>query len=58
MFVQRSDPAPFYLFDEIDSALDDTYRTAVAGMCCVLLWNDAMTLFWYCLVLVSLLHCY
>jgi chromosome segregation ATPase len=30
--LQRSDPAPFYLFDEIDSALDDTYRTAVAGM--------------------------
>eukprot|EP01134_Creolimax_fragrantissima_P007285 CFRG7285T1 len=30
--IQRSDPAPFYLFDEIDSALDDTYRTAVADV--------------------------
>jgi structural maintenance of chromosome 3 (chondroitin sulfate proteoglycan 6) len=24
--IQRCDPAPFYLFDEIDSALDTTYR--------------------------------
>jgi len=30
--IQRSDPAPFYLFDEIDSALDTTYRSAVARM--------------------------
>jgi len=30
--IQRSDPAPFYLFDEIDSALDTTYRAAVAKM--------------------------
>lgn len=30
--IQRSDPAPFYLFDEIDSALDTTYRSAVANM--------------------------
>ncbi|QNP95683.1 YALIA101S10e00650g1_1 [Yarrowia lipolytica] len=28
--IQRSDPAPFYLFDEIDANLDDQYRTAVA----------------------------
>ena len=27
--IQRCDPAPFYLFDEIDAALDATHRTAV-----------------------------
>lgn len=30
--IQRCDPAPFYLFDEIDAALDPEYRTAVAAM--------------------------
>lgn len=30
--IQRSDPAPFYLFDEIDAALDPEYRTNVAKM--------------------------
>lgn len=30
--IQRCDPAPFYLFDEIDSALDSTYRTAIGSM--------------------------
>jgi structural maintenance of chromosome 3 (chondroitin sulfate proteoglycan 6) len=30
--LQRSDPAPFYLFDEIDSALDATHRSAVAQL--------------------------
>ena len=29
--IQRCDPAPFYLFDEIDAALDAQYRTAVAS---------------------------
>ena len=24
--IQRCDPAPFYLFDEIDAALDPQYR--------------------------------
>lgn len=28
--IQASDPAPFYLFDEIDANLDAQYRTAVA----------------------------
>ena len=28
--IQRCDPAPFYLFDEIDSALDPAHRAAVA----------------------------
>ena len=28
--IQYSDPAPFYLFDEIDANLDAQYRTAVA----------------------------
>ncbi|KAK3677084.1 Structural maintenance of chromosomes protein 3 [Recurvomyces mirabilis] len=30
--IQASDPAPFYLFDEIDANLDSQYRTAVAEM--------------------------
>ena len=30
--IQRCDPMPFYLFDEIDAALDPQYRTAVASM--------------------------
>jgi len=30
--IQRCDPAPFYVFDEIDAALDDTHRKAVAEM--------------------------
>eukprot|EP00958_Prasinococcus_capsulatus_P027003 scaffold5150_cov376-Prasinococcus_capsulatus_cf.AAC.13 len=30
--IQRCDPAPFYLFDEIDAALDPQYRTAVGAM--------------------------
>merc|ERR1712071_242580 len=30
--IQKCDPAPFYLFDEIDAALDPAYRKAVASM--------------------------
>lgn len=30
--AHRCDPAPFYLFDEIDAALDPQYRTAVAAL--------------------------
>ncbi|KAI9599456.1 chromosome segregation protein [Syncephalis fuscata] len=30
--IQRCDPAPFYLFDEIDANLDAAYRTAVAEL--------------------------
>ena len=30
--IQCCDPAPFYLFDEIDAALDPQYRTTVADM--------------------------
>jgi structural maintenance of chromosome 3 (chondroitin sulfate proteoglycan 6) len=30
--IQRVDPAPFYLFDEIDAALDAQYRAAVGAM--------------------------
>ncbi|KAK1948607.1 Chromosome segregation protein sudA [Phytophthora citrophthora] len=30
--IQRVDPAPFYLFDEIDQALDSTHRAAVAAL--------------------------
>lgn len=28
--IQATDPAPFYIFDEIDANLDAQYRTAVA----------------------------
>lgn len=30
--IQKCDPAPFYLFDEIDQALDPTHRRSVAKM--------------------------
>uniref|UniRef100_T1GMH3 Structural maintenance of chromosomes protein 3 n=1 Tax=Megaselia scalaris TaxID=36166 RepID=T1GMH3_MEGSC len=30
--IQKCDPAPFYLFDEIDQALDSQHRKAVASM--------------------------
>jgi len=30
--IQQCDPAPFYLFDEVDANLDAQYRTAVAQM--------------------------
>jgi len=30
--IQRCDPAPFYLFDEIDAALDTAHQVAVAQM--------------------------
>ena len=30
--VQRCDPAPFYIFDEIDAALDQNFRTKLAAM--------------------------
>ena len=30
--LQRCDPAPFYIFDEIDAALDATHRSALAAM--------------------------
>ena len=30
--IQRCDPAPFYLFDEIDANLDTQHRSAVAAM--------------------------
>lgn len=30
--IQRLEPAPFYLFDEIDAALDTQYRTAIAKL--------------------------
>lgn len=30
--IQRTDPAPFYLLDEVDAALDPQYRQTVARM--------------------------
>ena len=37
--IQNSDPAPFYLFDEIDANLDAQYRTAVANLISTLSQN-------------------
>lgn len=37
--IQRCDPAPFYLFDEIDAALDPQYRTAVGSILFVVLFG-------------------
>ena len=30
--IQRCDPAPFYLFDEVDAALDPEFRAAIANL--------------------------
>ena len=30
--LQHCDPAPFYLFDEVDAALDVQYRSSVAAV--------------------------
>lgn len=56
--IQRCDPAPFYLFDEIDAALDPQYRTAVGSilffalaiclLLCILLFNPSCFIF-FCL---------
>ena len=43
--IQRCDPAPFYLFDELDQALDSTYRAAVAAMIQRQANSDAATQF-------------
>ena len=32
LVLQKCDPAPFYLFDEVDQALDPMYRKAVANI--------------------------
>lgn len=32
--IQKCDPAPFYLFDEVDQALDPDHRKAVSGEQC------------------------
>ena len=43
--IQRCDPAPFYLFDEIDAALDPQYRTAVGS---ILVYILALFLYLIC----------
>ena len=30
--IQKCDPAPFYLFDEVDAALDPEFRAAIANL--------------------------
>lgn len=30
--IQQTDPAPFYLFDEVDAALDSAHRTALSSL--------------------------
>ncbi len=39
--IQKCDPAPFYLFDEIDANLDAQYRTAVACKSNVLIFSQS-----------------
>lgn len=34
MAVQECDPAPFYIFDEVDSALDPIYRNRISKLYC------------------------
>lgn len=56
--IQRCDPAPFYLFDEIDAALDPQYRTAVGSIlhskllfqvsCCLLTHEIVEVCCWNC----------
>lgn len=41
--IQKCDPAPFYLFDEIDQALDAQHRKAVSGRVLgILLFNTML----------------
>ena len=49
--IQRCDPAPFYLFDEIDAALDPQYRTAVGSIlfpCCCFAISLKIKWFLFC----------
>lgn len=62
--IQRCDPAPFYLFDEIDSALDDRYRASVAGttslclsVCLSLALSISLFLCQFCLLSDPLYYC-
>jgi hypothetical protein len=64
--IQRCDPAPFYLFDEIDAALDPQYRTAVGSilffalaiclLLCILLFNTSCFYFLLFVLIVGLLN--
>ena len=44
--IQKCDPAPFYLFDEIDQALDSQHRHAVAGTAWAMMVPVHCTLLW------------
>lgn len=37
--IQKCDPAPFYLFDEVDHALDPLYRKALSGQTLILVFS-------------------
>ena len=50
--IQKCDPAPFYLFDEIDANLDAQYRSAVAGMCIYSSWKLLFTR----ILLLAMIH--
>lgn len=55
--IQRCDPAPFYLFDEIDAALDPQYRTAV-GSIHIYVCYHIVSIDWSCAFHPSLLTAY
>lgn len=48
--IQKCDPAPFYLFDEIDQALDAQHRKAVAGVLRVTRIDVSLWFFLQCIV--------
>ena len=49
--IQKCDPAPFYLFDEIDQALDTQHRKAVAGISITTTIDNILVIWmsnWWC----------
>lgn len=53
--IQKCDPAPFYLFDEIDQALDAQHRKAVSGTVTVsnLIMRTSLKIIAYLSIVIS-----
>lgn len=53
--IQKCDPAPFYLFDEIDQALDAQHRKAVSGTVMVsnLIMRTSLKIIAYLSIVIS-----
>ncbi|XP_062515711.1 structural maintenance of chromosomes protein 3-like [Corticium candelabrum] len=56
--IQRCDPAPFYLFDEVDAALDPKHRSAVGAMIGRLSENAQFITTTFCPELLDSAHCF